>query len=102
VGHTRSFFGHLAPFVKIGDRAVRGGADRMPNGVDHGRSAENLEQAGLLVSAGVADTACDRLISSLAARFEDDVTVVLARIPTGSGTAVYRPAAPLLEPNITP
>jgi Stage II sporulation protein E (SpoIIE)/GAF domain len=27
------------------------------------------------------DTACDRLISSLAERFEDDVTVVLARIP---------------------
>ncbi|MGD0068061.1 MAG: PP2C family protein-serine/threonine phosphatase [Streptosporangiaceae bacterium] len=28
------------------------------------------------------DTACDRLISSLAERFEDDVTVVLARIAT--------------------
>jgi serine phosphatase RsbU (regulator of sigma subunit) len=31
---------------------------------------------------GQLDTACDRLISSLAERFEDDVTVVLARIPT--------------------
>jgi serine/threonine protein phosphatase PrpC len=32
------------------------------------------------------DTACDRLISSLAERFEDDVTVVLVRIPpTGTG-----------------
>jgi serine phosphatase RsbU (regulator of sigma subunit) len=30
------------------------------------------------------DTACDRLISSLAERFEDDVTVVLARISTRS------------------
>jgi serine/threonine protein phosphatase PrpC len=27
------------------------------------------------------DTACDRLISALAERFEDDVTVVLVRIP---------------------
>jgi serine phosphatase RsbU (regulator of sigma subunit) len=31
---------------------------------------------------GQLDTACDRLISSLAERFEDDVTVLLARIPT--------------------
>ncbi len=31
------------------------------------------------------DTACDRLIGSLAERFEDDVTVVLARIPTIPG-----------------
>lgn len=32
------------------------------------------------------DTTCDRLISSLAKRFEDDVTVVLVRIPTtGTG-----------------
>jgi serine/threonine protein phosphatase PrpC len=32
------------------------------------------------------DTACDRLISALAERFEDDVTVVLVRIPTtGTG-----------------
>jgi hypothetical protein len=30
---------------------------------------------------GQLDTACDRLISSLAERFEDDVTVVLVRIP---------------------
>jgi hypothetical protein len=28
------------------------------------------------------DTACDRLITSLAKRFEDDVTVVLVRRPT--------------------
>ena len=32
---------------------------------------------------GQLDTACDRLISSLAKRFEDDVTVVLVRIPIG-------------------
>jgi serine phosphatase RsbU (regulator of sigma subunit) len=31
------------------------------------------------------DAACDRLISSLAERFEDDVTVVLARIPATPG-----------------
>jgi Stage II sporulation protein E (SpoIIE)/GAF domain len=31
------------------------------------------------------DSACDRLISSLAGRFEDDVTVVLARIPAIPG-----------------
>jgi hypothetical protein len=31
------------------------------------------------------DTACDRLISSLAERLEDDVTVVLARIPAIGG-----------------
>ena len=30
---------------------------------------------------GQLDAACDRLVSSLAGRFEDDVTVVLARIP---------------------
>jgi hypothetical protein len=30
---------------------------------------------------GPLDAACDRLISSLAGRFEDDVTVILARIP---------------------
>ena len=34
---------------------------------------------------GQLDAACDRLISSLAERFEDDVTVVLARIPTIAG-----------------
>jgi Stage II sporulation protein E (SpoIIE) len=35
---------------------------------------------------GQLDTVCDKLISSLAERFEDDVTVVLARIPTaGTG-----------------
>jgi serine phosphatase RsbU (regulator of sigma subunit) len=32
------------------------------------------------------DTACDRLIGSLAERFEDDVTVVLARIPADFGS----------------
>jgi serine phosphatase RsbU (regulator of sigma subunit) len=31
------------------------------------------------------DTACDMLIGSLAERFEDDVTVVLARIPVSTG-----------------
>jgi hypothetical protein len=30
---------------------------------------------------GPLDAACDRLVSSLAGQFEDDVTVVLARIP---------------------
>jgi hypothetical protein len=30
---------------------------------------------------GPLDTACDRLISALAERFEDDMTVLLVRIP---------------------
>ena len=34
---------------------------------------------------GPLDAACDRLISSLAEHFEDDVTVVLARIAATSG-----------------
>ena len=39
-------------------------------------------RAVLPCGPGPLDTACDKLISSLAKRFEDDVTVVLARIPT--------------------
>jgi hypothetical protein len=39
-------------------------------------------RAVLPCGPGELDTACDKLISALAKRFEDDVTVVLARNPT--------------------
>ena len=42
-------------------------------------------RSALPCGPGQLDTACDRLISSLAERAEDDVTVVLARIPAIPG-----------------
>jgi hypothetical protein len=58
-----------------------------------GRNAHTLLDQGILALRSVLpcgscqlDTACNRLISALTERFEDDVTVVLVRIPTtGTG-----------------
>jgi hypothetical protein len=50
-------------------------------------SWDALEKAGSDLLRGLGPSAaCDRLISALAGRFEDDVTVVLVRMPTtGTG-----------------
>jgi hypothetical protein len=56
---------------------LRAAAHARTRSFDHGILAL---RSVLPCGPGQLDTACDRLISSLAERFEDDVTVVLARI----------------------